>query len=355
MQENMIDQIQKKYFDHNLPWVVHWELVYGCNLKCQHCYTFHEEKKNYLSVPQMAEIIRQLKEMGTLFLTLSGGEPFVRDDIMDIIEMVRKDFFVIILSNATLIDSFKAKRLKDLKVTQVEISLYAMDEKIHDSITGIKGSHTQTMEGIHRLKEEGVSVRIKCTIMEQNYAEYTKIGDFSKKLGIRFSSSPVVSPRLDGSQDTYKYCTETESLRSYFLQWGKENKEKYKDFKEPLPLDRSFICSAGRTSCAITPDGYLKPCTMLPIKLGNLLEKSFRELWQDRPKRFVEDIRGAKMSDFSKCKDCKWSYLCSPCPGLNYLETGNMFNAAEGYCNKVKSIINGLDIERSIGNIYRNQ
>ncbi|TLD43082.1 MAG: hypothetical protein JETT_0652 [Candidatus Jettenia ecosi] len=93
MQENMIDQIQQKYFDRNLPWIVHWELVYGCNLKCQHCYTFHEERKNYLSLPQMAKIIQQLKEMGTVFLTLSGGEPFVRDDIMDIIEMVRREFF----------------------------------------------------------------------------------------------------------------------------------------------------------------------------------------------------------------------------------------------------------------------
>ncbi|TLD43083.1 MAG: Radical SAM domain heme biosynthesis protein [Candidatus Jettenia ecosi] len=258
---------------------------------------------------------------------------------------------MIILSNATLIDSFKAKRLKELNVTQVEVSLYAMDEKIHDSITGIKGSHVQTMEGIHRLKEEGVSVRIKCTIMEQNYAEYTKIGEFAKKLGIRFSSSPVVSPRLDGSQDTYEYCTDPENLRSYFLQWGKENKEKYKDFKESpsVPLDKSFICSAGRTSCAITPDGYLKPCTMLPVKLGNLLEKSFKELWQVKPKRLVKDIRDAKMSDFSSCKECKWNHLCSPCPGVNYLETGNMFTVAEGYCNKVKSIMNELDIESNVG------
>ena len=181
--------------------------------------------------------------------------------------------------------------------------------------------------------------------MEQNVGEYTKIGDFAKRLGVPFSASPVISPRLDGSQDTYNLCPETESLRTYFSQWGKENKEKYKDFKPVLPLDRTFICSAGRTSCAITPDGYLKPCTMLPIRLGNLLEKSLKELWQVKPKKFIEDIRRARMSDFSKCKNCKWSSLCSPCPGVNYLETGNAFTAAEGYCSKVKSIVDELGME----------
>ena len=60
---------------------------------------------------------------------------------------------MIILSNASVIDAEQAKRLKELKVSQVEISLYAMDEGIHGSVTGIKGSHAKTIQGIYSLRD----------------------------------------------------------------------------------------------------------------------------------------------------------------------------------------------------------
>jgi radical SAM protein with 4Fe4S-binding SPASM domain len=341
MEEKIIDNLQKKYLICNIPWTVHWELTYECNLQCVHCYTGSEQKKGGdLTLSQISEIAHQLKEVGVMSITLSGGDPFFRNDILEILEILCKDFFVVILSNATVIDSLKAKRLKELKVVQIEISLYAMDEDIHDSITGIKGSHRKTMKGIYCLLNEGVKVVVKCPVMKQNVSDYRRVMDFANNLKMRFSPSPFMSPGLDGSRDPYNNCVDAEKLQIYFQQWYKDNKEKLEEYKKPIPLNREFICSAGRTSCAIASNGDLKPCTLISVKLGNLLDKSFKELWRDKPKKFLQDMRDCTISDFSKCKNCKWVSWCTPCPGLNYLDRGNLFTAAETYCSKVEYIMN---------------
>lgn len=341
MQKSLLSKLQKKYFDRKLPLVVHWELTYGCNLKCIHCYTDNEDKRKYLSLLQIEDIARQLKDMGTIHVVLSGGEPFLRDDIMDIIEILRRDFFVVVLTNATMIDSEKAKKLKELNVAQVEISLYALDKHIHDTITGVTGSHTKTMEGIHHLNEEGVRVTIKCSIMKQNIAEYPKIVDFARSLGLRLYVSPLINPRLDGCQTPYEYYVKDKGIDLYISQWVKNNRKKLESVeKKPLILkEDSFICNAGHVLCSITPDGYLKACPIIPVKLGNLLDKNFRELWQKKPTKFLKSIRDAKITNISECRTCKWVSQCSPCPGVNWLESGDAFVAANGYCSIKKRIM----------------
>ncbi|MCF6148017.1 MAG: radical SAM protein [Candidatus Kuenenia sp.] len=337
--DETVEEFYKKYRAKNLPWMVHWELTYGCNLTCVHCYTGSEKSKKELSLSQIKDIAQQLKEMGTIYVILSGGEPFARQDIMEIIEVIRKDFFVIILTNATLITSSQAKRLKELQVSSVEISLYAIDENLHDSITGVKGSYTKTIEGINRLIEEGVRIRIKSSIIKQNLMEYPKLFSFARQLGVDFSASPTIIPRLNGVSDTYNNALSEEELAVYSLQWIKHNSEIFeKDAIHTISEEREFNCNAGNTTCSITPDGSVKPCPVLPVKLGNLLEKSYKELWVDKPQKNLKDLRVAGLNEYSKCKTCSWSSSCSPCPGANWLENKNEYIAAKKYCSRVEGI-----------------
>ncbi len=341
--KDTVKQFHQKYIDRNHPWTVHWELTYECNLSCIHCYTYNEDKSKYLALPQIEGIAKQLKDMGTVFIILSGGEPFIRDDIMDIIEMMRKDFYLVILTNATRINIKIAKRLKELKVSQIEISLFAIDGEIHDSITGIKGSHANTMHGIHCLNTEGVNVRIKSPLMARNISEYPKLVDYSKRLGVSLTSSPQIIPRLDGSTDTYEHSISDEELEVYYSQWRKNKGEKTETSTNKPPAlteDRDVTCNAGRTICSITPDGCLKPCSSLSVNLGNLVEKSFKELWLEGQNKFLNTIRKSGVSDFSKCSTCEWTAQCLPCPGANWLESGDAFVTSEGYCGIMRGIGN---------------
>ena len=339
----MPEEIIKKYKERNQVWAVHWELTYGCNLKCVHCYTNIGKNGKGLSLSQIQEILHQLCTICIIYIVLSGGEPFYRDDIMEIIGMMRKDFFVIILSNASLIDAEQAKRLKELKVSQVEISLYAMDEGIHDSVTGIRGSHAKTIQGIYSLRDAGVRIKIKCPIMKQNFSEYTKVADFAKKLGLRLSASPVIIPRLDGTQDPYEYSIQDKELEIYYLQWLENNKAFIGDPGEPfVGSARDFKCNAGHSSCSITPEGDLKPCAALPVKLGNLLDKNFKELWLDRPDKFLKNLRETALKTSAKCNTCTSVAFCTPCPGANFLEGDDAFVGADAYCGTVKGAFDAI-------------
>ena len=347
MTDNLSKQLKKSYYERHIPIMAHWEVTYGCNLRCEHCYAASEEKGKELSLEQIAHVARQLREIGTLKVVLSGGDPFFRTDIMEIIELLRKDFFVIILSNAALIDSARAERLKWLNVTQIEVSLYAMDSTVHDSITRVKGSHEKTIAGISRLKENGVEVVVKCPVMKQNISEYPKIVKFAADMDIRMKGSPLIIPRLNGSKDTHAYCLENKELVRYFSNWfsDRDNKTEFNSSGMPVLDDinmDSSICNAGNTICSITPDGYIKPCTVLPLKMGNLIEKSIKELWQDKPAKFLKEIRNARLDDLFKCKKCSKLPLCSFCPGSNWLNTGNIFDPGEGPCNTKMVLIDEI-------------
>ncbi len=343
MQKDSNNQIDKIYIQRNIPLRVYWELTYDCNLRCVHCYTGNEERGGILSLNQISAIARQIGEMGALYVVLSGGDPFYRNDVMEIIELLRKEFFVVILTNATRIDSHNARKLSELNVTQIEISLFAMDESIHDSITGVKGSHAQTMRGINLLKEEGVRVAIKCPIMKQNKLEYSKVADFARELGAGYFSSPGLIPKLDGTPDPQKYYIKEREFGSYYMNWWDNNKERFKDYKKPHNKDRkSFMCSAGQTFCSITPDGYLKACSIIPVKMGSLLKQSFRELWQHKPAGSLEKLRNAGLDSFSECKTCEWASECTPCPGVNYLESDDLFLNAKSHCDLKKGMFKAM-------------
>ncbi|MCF6148022.1 MAG: radical SAM protein [Candidatus Kuenenia sp.] len=338
MRLGISERLIKKYYRKNVPVMVHWEVTYGCNLSCIHCYT-RNEIANGLSLPQLEKIALQMKEAGTLYIVITGGEPFYRSDILEIIRMMRKNFFVIILSNATFIDSYHAKKLKELNVWRIEVTLFSMDEGIHDSITGVKGSHKRTMIGVNILKEEGINVTLKMPLLKQNDSEYSAIVKFAEDSKFGFIASPMIIPRLDGSKDTYQYSVDENQINNSRSQWLPQMKE-YIASSHGMSLvkNEKFSCYAGNIFCSITADGFLKPCPVIPIKLGSLLEFDFKELWEKKPNLMLQKMRKASFSDFNECVTCECSSWCTPCFGINALDNGDPFSPSDTHCEMKKEM-----------------
>ena len=103
----MIDEynrIVKKTMDRNIPLIAHWELTYRCNMTCAHCYCVQDESKKELSFSEARFVIDALADMGSLYLTFSGGEILVRDDFFFFSHYAReKGFALRLLTNGTLI------------------------------------------------------------------------------------------------------------------------------------------------------------------------------------------------------------------------------------------------------------
>jgi MoaA/NifB/PqqE/SkfB family radical SAM enzyme len=111
--------MQERAARKKIPFSCHFDLTYRCNLNCVHCYLVKEDRP----------------ELGTLYLSFSGGEIFTREDFFEIAEYARKLHFALrLLTNGTLIDEESADRVAALNPDLVAISIYSATPEIHDEI-----------------------------------------------------------------------------------------------------------------------------------------------------------------------------------------------------------------------------
>lgn len=166
-------------------------LTWKCNLKCIHCYPYLP-KNNESSSKKLKSRIIQLKKEGYLFLNITGGEPLLREDFFDIIRYVKeKGFAILISTNGTLLTKEIARKLKNLNILQLQISLFGSNKSTHERITKVKGSFEKTVAAANFLKQQGLRVIFKTTAMKENISEVYKITALAKKMNIEHTISPL--------------------------------------------------------------------------------------------------------------------------------------------------------------------
>jgi len=331
MSKEILNRIYEKYDGLCIPWTVHFELTYRCNFRCRHCYTVPEECGQELALSEIKRIIRELEEMGTMGLVFSGGEIFLRRDLMDILDFACKRFHVNLLTNGSYIDRERAHKLKEIGISGVEISLYG-DKNFHDSLTGVNGSFDMIINSLKWLKEAEIAVTLKCLAMKGNLDQHGYLIGIAQYYGARFKPGVTIYPRTDGSQEPCNLRIPRDSfsmdhLNNWFLEvkQTENNKEKgqYKNKK---------ICKAGRSFASITPDGRVRACPMIPLDLGDLKKRSFKSIWHTEISEELKMLRSFTINDLRECSKCDISGFCVPCIGLNYLENSDFFRPSKEFC-----------------------
>lgn len=333
---NIID-FENKIRYKKIPFHCLLELTYRCNLKCIHCYVVKNNKKEF-TTKQFFNVLDQLKELGTLYLTISGGEPLVRNDFFEIAEYAKANNFVLrIFTNAVLINRKVADKIKKLKPLAIEVSLYGL-EKTHDKITSIKGSFRKSIQGIKLLKKRGLNVLAKCTLLKQNIEEIWELKDFVEKdLKIKMrgiGGGLAISPCDDGDLRPLNYLPTDEQLRWYMSEEKKFFKKPKKriNFKKAR-LD-SNLCGAGITSINITPYGEINPCVQIRTKNRISKNRSIKDIWQNGEE--FKLLRKTKVKDLKDCLNCKYEKYCFKCPGISYLLTGSFTKPYSDACRQAK-------------------
>lgn len=173
--------------------LLQWHITERCNLRCAHCY---QEGYSGGELPfngmmdilgQYLDLLKTWKGGSRRFghITVSGGEPFAREDLFDILEVFRshkKEFSFSILTNGSLIDRQAAARLSSMGPRFAQLSLEGK-EATHDAIRG-KGSYAKTVEAIRHLKKEGLRVLVSFTAHRANYKEFGLVADICRSLRV---------------------------------------------------------------------------------------------------------------------------------------------------------------------------
>lgn len=308
------------------------ELTFRCNLKCAHCYVSYDPKKEEMSYKEICHILDEVTDVDCFWLLITGGEPLVRDDFLDIYTYAKKKGLIITLfTNGTLITPLIADYLKEWPPFSVEITLYGITEKTYERVTGVSGSFECCMRGIGLLLERKIPLKLKTMVITLNQHELWDIKKYVEDLGVQFRFDAVLNPKLDGSKEACRLRISPEEVVRLDLadeRRLKEWKEFCQKFWGPAKSDKLYVCGAGHTSFHIDPYGELSICTMSRNPSYNLRQGSFQEGWYD----FTPKIRKQKPKTDYKCAKCDLLSLCGQCPGWAKLENNNRETPIEYLC-----------------------
>ncbi|HEX8815254.1 MAG TPA: radical SAM protein [Terriglobales bacterium] len=331
---SLLAEMNEKALALGVPLSVHLDLTYRCNERCIHCYLDHDDRGE-MTTAEMESVLDQLADAGVFFLTFSGGEVFLRRDFFHLVEYARRLLFNLKLkTNGVMIGDEEARRLRELGVEQVQLSVYSHREEVHDAITKLPGSLKRTVEAVRHLRAHGLKVTIANVLMTANSFDNGGVISLANKLGAFYTVDPTVTPKLDGDTSLLSLRIPGEELHEVFRDERVVNN--VEEFCAPptkpgADVMEGYPCSAGHTACYISPYGDVYPCVQFPLPTGNVRRQNFLDIWRGSPQ--MKEVRSIQIKDLPVCSTCSHAGSCTRCPGLAFME-GNMRGPSSADCEK---------------------
>lgn len=319
-----------------------WDVTYACNLRCPHCLTASgKAHKGELDTNQALSLIDRLADAKVFSLSLVGGEPFLRPDILVLLERISAtNMRADIATNGVELPERILRGLRDLSVFQVQVSIDGIGKQ-HDQFRGRKGAFDAACCTVQRLREEGIAVSLSTTVTAGNVNTLNQIIDLALELDCSgFKAIPFLPAgrgkdnadwlKLDSKEHLQVSQTLVEQSRRLEGRLNISTETCFPFLLEPPPAETysngPMGCSAGYDILSIGADGTCYPCPFLhDFPLGNLMSSSLRYLWREAP--VLQTLRTLQKQDIGEpCKNCPYSpLLCrGGCRAAAYLEYGDL-------------------------------
>lgn len=266
-------------------YAVTWAVNHACNLKCTHCYDVVPHRRHDLPTDAALSLIDRLAEAGVTFIAFSGGEAFLRKDLLVLMEHTRSHGMSFgARSNGTRITPPTAKRLRELGISVVGISFDGATPETHDAVRGV-GAFAEAMDGLKALCAEGIRAQMEVVLSRQNAHEALDFIEVGEAVGASEVNFSTMAPqgrakgRLTDMLDYQTWITLTTTLRTAS-----------QSASIPVTPNCALI---GRCVANIEPhitcDGWMTPCYLSAQKLFNVLDTppaQVRQLLESTRARF---------------------------------------------------------------------
>jgi radical SAM protein with 4Fe4S-binding SPASM domain len=303
------------------PESVTFELTYGCNLRCVHCFNpTHRALPQELDTQGIIAILDQLAELEVLTVTFTGGELGTRVDLEPILRHThRRGLLIRLLTNATRVTPEFVGLLERLNVEQICVSIYGATRETYERMTGVPGSFASFHRGLSLLADAAPPVFVRMPVTTLNHREIEACRHLVEKLGLKFQYCLDLTPTVTGDVTPLQYrLTPEEKIRidrAMLSNWGSISPE------QSCTQTGEFIeCACGQNRFTITPYGEMNLCTAFPIPRYNLRAGTVREGWEVL-KRTVDDARPTRQYE---CPTCESRSYCRQGRNDAWLETGDM-------------------------------
>ena len=314
------------------PLYVKIKVNYGCNLKCEMCKHWRETREAPIPMGRFKEVIGELAELGCQKIHFSGGEPMLRPQLPDLIELAAGlGIRVTLTTNGTLVDKVKAKRLVEAGLRGVNVSIDSPIRKMHEKIRGVEGSFKLTTRAVALFRKYAhkgkLTVRINTVVGRSNYETLASLPDLAHQLGadginlipvddhcgehlsmrkkdialFNAEIAPVIEQRANelgitiADEDAYPFGREEDAVRL-----GRAGRYAFGYYNK-------FPCYAPWTHSLIDFNGLVYVCCMTREQippLGDVRKQSFKEIWEgDVYRRIRLNMHSPALKPCQRCDD----------------------------------------------------
>lgn len=354
---NLIEQnICNKADMAKIPIAGNIELLPLCNMDCKMCFAKMTKMEMEAHSPmhdykEWLKIAEQSSKAGTVFMLLTGGEPFLYPHLKELyFGLKRIGYIVSINTNGTLISDEIADWMAEDPPRRLNITLYGASDETYGRLCGNPYGFTQVMKSVGRLKERGISIKFNCSLTPYNIDDLDKVYEISQKLGIPIEIGYYMFPPVRKNNignECYRLTAKEAALARYrieelrygdqFKNYVKYSLDRYRNYRQTAEYQTGYTCRSGNSVYWINYDGTLSACSFTNDFQVNVFEKGFDFAWE-QTKKHVEE---ARMSEI--CHWCKMRILCGRCAAAAISETGNIQHVPQYYCELTKYYIELLE------------
>ncbi len=327
------------------------EITARCNNNCRHCYINlpeqdHEAKKKEMSLEALEAIADEAISLGAVWCVLTGGEPLLREDFIDIyLAMKRKGLLVAVSTNATLVNADHIRLFKRYPPRDVEVSVYGITPETYERVTRKSGSFDAFITGVNRFLQNGIRVRLKAMAIRSNVHEFPAIARFCRErtkdyfrydpnLHLRYDRQPERNAEILGER--------LEPIEIVSLEWQDPQRSAFmtsvcREIRHERGSRHSYSklldCGAGRGAFSMSYDGTYRLCSTLchPDCMYDLKQGSVRDAWFNFVPR-IRQMDSTRPAFVERCRRCELVQLCTWCPAYAFLETGAMDKPIDYFC-----------------------
>jgi radical SAM protein with 4Fe4S-binding SPASM domain len=338
------------------PTIVGLDITSKCNLSCKHCFIGERGYKDELNTKEIQNLLLTLKDMGTYQVYIMGGEPFCREDIMEIIEFIKSlNMTLSVNTNATLIKKEHCKKLSKMlnnDTDWIQISLDGAKSQTHDFIRN-SNVFNIVIDNIKMMAQYNIPIRVNTVVTNINIDELSDIYKLCTQIGVqRINFNPLypfkretlfVTPSNKDYIKAFEKVLEVhEKLnKPIFIQQDpicipytvEEFKEFFDKSSEIVP---TLNCRAGLYSFELDPEGNVYPCTFMhqdKFCAGNIRDEDIKNIWKD-DRRWTTIL--LKRYEGYICEECNFVKKCKGgCMAAAY-DCFNDINTPDPRCNLVE-------------------
>lgn len=326
--ESYFSSITSKALQTRRPEGVTFELTYGCNLRCVHCYNpTHRVLPHELSTSEICALLKQIADLGVLTVTFTGGEPSLRPDIAEILRHARRQGLMIhLMTNATRVTASFTDLLREVGARQIDVSIYGATEPVYERMTGVAGSYRQFRLGLLNLAAARLPVVVQMPVTTINRKEIRDCRQLAESLQMKFQYCLEIMTGTTGDRTPLQYrlppdekvLIDQEMLSLYGTPMAEPS----------CAADQPFIeCACGQSRFAITPYGEMNLCTAFPIPRYDLRAGTVKEGWE----MLKQTVDQAQPSHRYECPTCEVRSHCRQGRSDAWLETEDMSSCLPHY------------------------